>query len=362
MSGSHFITDPSVGGVLPEPPPAPGKAQQRHNRDRVRGGGSTGPAPLGNMVGSSLQMREVYSFIGRVASSRHPVLILGETGTGKELVARAIHRQGPWREAPFVPVDCGSLAAPLIESELFGHVRGAFTGAARSRDGLLASAGQGTLFLDEIGELAIELQSRLLRTLQEREFRPVGSNARRHLLSRVIASTNQNLGEAAKRHSFRKDLYFRLNVLSVELPPLRVRKADIPALVHHFMALHGGETKAFVGASDQAMSKLMAYDWPGNVRELENCVRRALVLGSGPEIDVKDLPSSILYSAAAISPDRNGPEPLRELERRAICDAVQSTGGDCLRAAQLLGISKTTIYRRLKQYKLEDPLARTSTP
>jgi two-component system response regulator HydG len=289
------------------------------------------------------------------------VLILGESGVGKELLARAIHAGSPWHDEPFVPVDCGSLTPTLIESELFGHARGAFTGAIQSRQGLLASAGQGTVFLDEIGELPLQLQSRLLRALQEQEIRPVGSNSRKHLESRIIASTNQDLKEAVTLGAFRKDLYFRLNVLAIELPPLRLRKNDIPALVRHFIARHCAEAKAFAGVSAEAMSKLMAYDWPGNVRELENCVRRALVLGPGPEIQVKDLPTSVLYAVRATPSPGSGVLSLRELERRAILQALESARGDRLRAAMLLGISKTTIYRKLKEYKLEDPSSGVST-
>jgi DNA-binding NtrC family response regulator len=308
----------------------------------------------GDVVGTSRAMREVFSFVSKVAPWRDPILILGESGVGKELLARAIHMHSPWHDEPFVPVDCASLTPALIESELFGHTRGAFTGAVESRQGLLASARRGTVFLDEIGELLLELQSRLLRALQEHEVRPVGSEARRHLESRIVASTNQDLKGAVARGVFRKDLYFRLNVLTVELPPLRARKSDIPALVRHFLARHGAESRGFGGVSDGAMSRLLAYDWPGNVRELENCVRRALVLGSGPEIQAKDLPSSVLYAVGDSPSLRTGVVSLRELERRAILRALDSARGDRLQAAMLLGISKTTIYRKLKQYEAED--------
>ncbi|MCL5005032.1 MAG: sigma-54 dependent transcriptional regulator [Acidobacteria bacterium] len=308
---------------------------------------------LGTLIGSSAKMQKVYEMILKVAAKRHPVLVLGESGTGKELVARAIHSYGPWRDLPFVPVDCGALSATLIESELFGHVRGAFTGANRDRSGLLVAGGKGTVFLDEIAELPVELQSKLLRAIQEREVRPVGSNRRMPLEARIIAGTNQHLEGAITRGTFRKDLFFRLNVVSVKLPPLRDRKTDIPALVHHFIDRYSGTSGGAKDISYEAMSRLMSYDWPGNVRELENCIQRALALGSSPEIQMSDLPSNLLYAMQAGSGDRRI-STLRELERDAIRQALEMTAGDRLRAARLLGIGKTTVYRKIKEYGLED--------
>jgi DNA-binding NtrC family response regulator len=306
-----------------------------------------------NLVGTSPKMQKLYRTILKAAAKRHPVLILGESGTGKELVARAIHAYSPWRDKPFVPIDCGALAPTLIESELFGHVRGAFTGATHNRQGLLASARGGTVFLDEIAELPVELQSKLLRALQEREIKPIGSNERTRVEARIIAATNQDIEAAIKRGSVRKDLYFRLNVVSVKMPPLRERKSDIPALVHYFVERYGGEESRVADISSEAMTRLMSYNWPGNVRELENCIQRALVLGAGPVILAKDLPSNVLYQ---VGPMSEGQEvsPLEELERRAILKALEASGGDRLRAAKLLGIGKTTIYRKLKEYGLED--------
>ncbi len=306
-----------------------------------------------NLMGASARMREIYQLIVRVAPKRHPVLIMGESGTGKELVARAIHATGPWRDKPFVPVDCGALAPTLIESELFGHVRGAFTGATQSREGLLAAAGGGTVFLDEITELPVELQARLLRALQEREIKPLGSNQRTRLEARIIAATNQDLQAAIKRGAFRKDLYFRLNVVSIKLPPLRERKSDIPPLAHYFFERHGGAESGMTAISYAAMTRLMSYDWPGNVRELENCIQRAMTMGSGSEIQVADLPSNLLNFMRS-SAESEQVTTLRELERRAILQALEATRGDRLRAAKLLGIGKTTIYRKLKEYGLED--------
>jgi DNA-binding NtrC family response regulator len=282
---------------------------------------------------------------------RHPVLIMGESGTGKELVARAIHTQGPWRTQPFMPVDCGALPPTLIESELFGHVKGAFTGAAQSRQGLLAAAGSGTVFLDEIGELPIELQSRLLRALQEHEVRPLGSNERTKFEARIVAATNQDLGEGIKRGTFRKDLFFRLDVVTIRLPPLRDRKEDVPELARHFLASLG-EDRAVPKLSDKALGVLMTYDWPGNVRELENCIQRAVSLGSGTFIQLEDLPSAMLYRLVRDSSPQDAPT-LQVLERQAIQQAIQATAGDCVRAAKILGIGKTTIYRKLRQYGIE---------
>jgi two-component system response regulator HydG len=299
-------------------------------------------------------MQKVYRLIAKVAVKQHPVLIVGESGTGKELVARAIHSKGPWRDRPFVPIDCGALTPTLIESEMFGHVRGAFTGATQGRQGLLAAAGEGTVFLDEIAELPVELQSKLLRALQEREIKPLGSNERIQMKARIVAATNQDLEAALKRGTFRKELYFRLNVVSIKLPPLRDRREDIPGLVGHFLRKHKANESGIAGVSDEVMARLMSYDWPGNVRELENCIQRALALGSVPEIRMIDLPSNLLYFVGEPRHDQRSLATLQEFEQRAILEALEATKGDRLRAAKLLGIGKTTIYRKLKEYGLDD--------
>jgi len=312
------------------------------------------------LVGTSASMQKVFRFISMAAPKRQPVLILGESGTGKELVARAIHAQSPWQDKPFVPVDCGALTPTLIESELFGHVRGAFTGAHQARQGLLASAQGGTVFLDEIAEMPIELQTKLLRALQEHQVRPIGGNAWTRLEARIIAATNQDIESAVERGSVRKDLYFRLNVLSIKMPPLRERKSDIPALVHDFIDCHGGDEVHVTGISYDSMTRVMTYNWPGNVRELENCIQRALVLGSGPLIQVKDLPSPVLYQMMK----GKGQEEiltLRDMERQAIMHALDATGGDRAQAAKMLGIGKTTIYRKLKECGLVNYLALRKT-
>lgn len=312
------------------------------------------PSPeFAGLIGQSEKMKNVYRLISKVALQRHPVLITGESGTGKELVARAIHTQGPWREHPFVPVDCGALPPTLIESELFGHLKGAFTGAAQSRQGLLAAAGTGTVFLDEIGELPIELQSRLLRALQEHEIRPLGSNERVRFEARMIAATNQDLDAAVKRGSFRRDLFYRLNVVSIKMPPLRDRKEEIPCLVRHFMRRFSNE-KSVKEIPDDVMGRLMSYEWPGNVRELENCIQRAISLGSGTFVQTRDLPSILVYHLARASSSRQSLTTLQALEQQAIRQALTATAGDRVRAAKLLGIGKTTIYRKLKEYGMED--------
>ena len=309
------------------------------------------PTGCCGLTGNSEEMQRVYDLIEKVAPKRHPVMIYGESGTGKGLVARAVHNLAPWSQGPFITVDCGALTPTLIESELFGQIRGAFTGASAARQGLLAAAWGGTVFIDEISELPLELQCKLLHVLQEHEFRALGSNEYTPLNARVIAATNQDLMLAVKRGAFRQDLYFRLNVLCISLHPLRQRRSDIPALVRYFIARLGGAEDGFQGVSEDTMFQMCRYEWPGNVRELENCIARSLTVGAPPQIQKKDLPPSLL----------SAPEPttgvgplatLRELERKAILDAVQVTGGDLLRAAKLLGIGKTTIYRKLKGYRL----------
>jgi DNA-binding NtrC family response regulator len=258
---------------------------------------------FGTFVGISPRMQRVYKLIQKVAQHNYPVLILGESGTGKELVARSIHFSGPRKNKPFAPVDCSSLVPTLIESELFGYVKGAFTGAQQSKQGLFESAGDGTLFLDEIGELPIDLQSKLLRALQEREIKPVGSNERVGINARVIAATNRDLESAIRAGEFRQDLFFRLNVVQIKLPPLRERKADIPLLVSAFLEKFSDPARPISTLSEDAMLRIMAYDWPGNIRELENAIERAVALGSGPILHVTDLPSNLHYAATEKLPD-----------------------------------------------------------
>jgi DNA-binding NtrC family response regulator len=308
---------------------------------------------FGGMIGVSAKMQRVYKMIEKVSQHEYPVLILGESGTGKELVAKSIHYSGIRKERPFAPVDCSSLVPTLIESELFGYVKGAFTGAMQSKQGLLEAAQGGTLFLDEIGDMPVDLQAKLLRALQEREVKPVGSTERRHINIRIIAATNRDLESAIRNGAFRQDLYFRLNVVQVKLPPLRERKSDIQLMVISFLEKFSDPHGPPRTISDDAMRRLIAYDWPGNVRELENAIERAVAMGSGPIVHVGDLPSNLHYPSSERVPDKDEVLPMEELERRAILRTLRETGGDKLAAARMLGIGKTTLYRKLKQYQME---------
>ncbi len=308
---------------------------------------------FGGLLGVSPKMQRVYRLIEKVSQHNYPVLILGESGTGKELVARSIHFSGPRQNRPFVPVDCSALVPTLIESELFGYVKGAFTGAVHSKMGLMEAAGNGTLFLDEIGDMPVDLQAKLLRALQEREIKPVGSTDRIPISTRVIAATNRDLEAAVRQGQFRQDLFFRLNVVQIKLPPLRERKSDIPLLVNAFLEKFSEPNGRVRTIAEDAMARLIAYDWPGNVRELENAIERAVALGSGPVLQVGDLPSNLHYGARDRLPKTDQLVPLEELERRAILRALQESSGDKLAAARLLGIGKTTLYRKVKQYEAE---------
>jgi DNA-binding NtrC family response regulator len=308
---------------------------------------------LNGIVGSSAKIQDLLRMVARLKDTRTPVLITGESGTGKELIARAIHFRGQYAKHPFVAVDCGSLVPTLIESELFGYEKGAFTGALKSKEGLFASANGGTIFLDEIGELPLEMQAKLLRVLQEKEVRPVGSNNRVKVDVRVIAATNRDLESAYREGTFRKDLYFRLNVVTIHLPPLRERRSDIPALVHWF--LNKFAPNQTVRVSDAAMQDLLQYDWPGNVRELENCIERAVALGNQNVIDVHDLPPAIRRISDSVqSPDIQSisSTDLEELERETILRVFEQTKGDKQLTGRMLGISRATLYRKLKRYNI----------
>ena len=331
------------------------------------------------IVGSSARIQEVLRMVSRLKDTRTPVLIYGESGTGKELVARAIHFRGVFASRPFVAVDCGSLVPTLIESELFGYEKGAFTGALKSKQGLFQTADGGTIFLDEVGELPLELQAKLLRVLQEKEVRPVGSNQRVKVDVRVIAATNRDLEAAYKTGAFRKDLFFRLNVVALHVPALRERRSDIPMLVHWFLERFAPGSELHV--SSAAMKALMQYDWPGNVRELENCIERAVALGNGRIIDLGDLPPAIAAGStsiaaatvlrpaaeapAAFDPDLARPVPvaespqdsadatdLEDIERATIQRVFEQVKGDKALAGRMLGISRATLYRKLKRYNI----------
>ena len=324
----------------------------------------------GNLIGTSPEMEKLYRIVSKVAFSTHPVLILGESGTGKELVARAIHANGTHTGKPFIPVDCGSLVPTLIESELFGYVRGAFTGANRAKDGLLAAADGGTVFLDEIGELPLDLQAKLLRALQEKEIRPVGSTQTVPITARVLAATNRDLASMVAAGRFRKDLYFRLNVVNIKIPPLRTRREDIPALAAHFLDRMHRENGVDYVLSDDSLRIMSAYDWPGNVRELENAIERACALSSGPVLQLRDMPSQLqefrMHAFRGETPDPTLHSAddadlqivsIAEMEKEAILTTIRQLNGDKLMAARLLGIGKTTLYRKLKEYGIAETVS-----
>jgi len=311
---------------------------------------------LDGIIGTSAGMQDVLRMISRLKDTRTPVLISGESGTGKELVARAIHFRGALAQTNFVAVDCGALVPTLMESELFGYEKGAFTGATKSKAGLFQAANGGTIFLDEIGELPLEMQTKLLRVLQEKEVRPVGRNEKINVDVRVIAATNRDLESAYRAGTFRKDLYFRLNVVTVHLPPLRERRSDIPMLVRHFLNRYAPGTHLPI--TPAAMKCLLQYDWPGNVRELENCIARAVTLGDQHVIDVQDLPPAIRTEQAASSEmtaqdaSSFSTTALAEMEKMTILRVFDQAHGDKALAGKMLGISRATLYRKLKRYNI----------
>ncbi len=339
------------------------------------------------LIGQSPRMLQLQRLIEKLGRCRWPVLILGETGTGKEVVARSIHQV--LKDGPFITIDCSAMVGPLMESELFGYVKGAFTGALNTKAGLIELAHGGTAFFDEIGELPLDLQAKLLRVLQEKEFRPVGGLAQKRADFRIIAATNRDLAKEVEKGNFRRDLYYRLNVVTLRLTPLRDRREDIPHLITHFLRRYG----RLQTMEPEVMEAMLSYDWPGNVRELENCVQHMLAVNSGPAFHRHDLPSTVLNAlqrrpaltiplhsppvvfaeanplplpaappsfvssnGAAVAPaPAPAPAPvlpLAELERQAILRALEYTGGDRLTAASLLGIGRTTLYRKLKEYEL----------
>ena len=308
-----------------------------------------------SMVGESKAMQEVYEFVSRVAGRDSTVLIFGESGTGKELVARAVHLNSPRKDKPFVAINCAAITETLLESELFGHERGAFTGAVAQKKGKLEVAEGGTVFLDEIGELALPMQAKLLRVLQEREFERVGGTRPIKLDVRLIAATNRDLKEASQSGTFRPDLYYRLNVVSLRMPALRERREDIPLLAAFFANQHGEKVKRKVaGIAPEARKCLMQYDWPGNVRELENAIERAVVLGSTELILAEDLPESILdETAAAGEPANKLAEGLRIAKKMLIEKAIQQANGNYTEAAKLLGVHANHLFRLVRTLNMK---------
>ncbi|AKV01558.1 Response regulator of zinc sigma-54-dependent two-component system [Labilithrix luteola] len=307
------------------------------------------------IVGQSSAMRRVYELISRVGESDASVLIHGETGTGKELIARGIHARSRRKDGPFVAINCAAVPHSLLESELFGHARGAFTDAKAQRTGLFVQASGGTLFLDEIGELPLDVQPKLLRALQERKVRPVGANHEIPFDARIVAATNRNLEDEVYEKRFREDLYYRINVVKIDVPPLRERGGDVLHLAQHFLKQFAQRNdKPTLELSTTGAEKLMAYNWPGNVRELENCMEHAVALARFDQITVEDLPEKIrAYRAERFVVAANDPTEIvtmDELERRYILRVLSLVGGNKSRAAQVLGFDRRTLYRKLERY------------
>jgi len=312
------------------------------------------------IITASGKMEEALNLVGRVAPSQATVLILGESGTGKELFARAIHYASPRGGKPLVKVNCAALPENLLESELFGHEKGAFTGAVARRIGRFEQADEGSIFLDEIGDLSPLLQSKLLRVLQEKEIERVGSNQTIKIDVRVIAATNRNLEEAIRKSTFREDLYYRLNVVTVSLPPLRERKEDLPLLLDHFLKKYNRENKKKVASlTKEARDLLLQYDYPGNVRELENIIERAVVLCRGEILSVQDLPLNLREGKLEMIPGQlkegnSLPETIESLERQLILSALERSGGVQTRAAEDLGINERVLRYKMKKYKIAE--------
>lgn len=313
---------------------------------------------FGNIVGESPKMEKIYEIISNVSNTEANILIQGETGTGKELVARAIHYNSNRKDRPFVKVDCAALAETLLESELFGHEKGAFTGATKDRVGRFRMADHGTIFLDEIGNIPLTVQAKLLRVLQDSEFESVGSDQPVKVDVRIVAATNAELEDRVEKGSFRRDLFYRLNVIRIFLPALRERINDIPMLVSHFLVIHNKKNRKMVeGISRETLNKLMAYNWPGNVRELENVVERAVILCKGKMIEPVDIP--LYQEKTSFQQDLSG-KPLHvlidQVERQIIISTLELAETDKEKAAKILQISRASLYNKLKKHKLTELL------
>ncbi len=311
------------------------------------------------LIGSSPAMKRVFDIMKRVSKLDSSVLIMGESGTGKELVARALHKQGPRGSGPFIAVNCTAMPETLLESELFGHKGGAFTGAQKAHTGLFVQASGGTLFLDEIGDMPLELQPKILRAIEQRTVRPVGGDKEVSFDVRILAATNHDLESAVERKKFREDLYYRLNVIKIELPPLRARENDVLLLAQHFIEQFASATgKKVKGLCAPAAEKLSDYSWPGNVRELRNYIESAVALTDHEKILVEDLPEKIrAYKKSELRLDADDPGGLRsmeEIEHRYIEHVLKAAGGNKTNAAQILGFDRKTLYRKLEKYKISD--------
>jgi DNA-binding NtrC family response regulator len=338
------------------------RSLRRHSEKNANAGDEI-PTEHGKIIGKSPAMLEVYKTVARVAPTKSTVLILGESGTGKELIARAIHEHSPRANRPFVAVDCGALTETILESELFGHMRGSFTGAFADKKGVFEDAQGGTCFLDEIGGISPNMQARLLRVLQEHEIRRVGGKDWLPVDVRVVAATNQDLAEAVAKGDFRQDLYYRLDVISIHLPPLRERADDIPLLAQHFLKYYGLESGKPVPAfSEKAMELLCSHSWPGNIRELENAIEQAVALSYQPVLTPEDLPREVHEQKAAriasvapangqfIFPDTPS---LEEVKKRYVLHVLQLTGGNVSATARILNVDRRSLYRMLARYKIE---------
>lgn len=306
------------------------------------------------LVGTSPKMQDIYAIIDKISFGSPTVLIEGESGTGKGLTANVIHNNSDRRDGPFIPINCGAIAESLLERELYGHIKGAFTGAAKDSVGLFKAADGGTIFLDEIAEVSPAVQVSLLRVLQEKKVRPVGDTRETEVNVRVIAATNKKLTEAIKNKTFREDLYYRLNVISITMPPLRELREDIPLLVKHFIAKHNPPGRPIVPkVSPEAMAKLMDYHWPGNARQLENAIQRAFALSDKDVFAILDFPDEIIQqSDHAMTQDED--LNLKKIEKKTIFQALRKAGGNKAEAAKLLGVNTTTVYRKMAKYNITD--------
>jgi two-component system response regulator AtoC len=307
-----------------------------------------------DIIGTSAPMQKMFDLVARVAETETTVLVTGESGTGKELVAKALHMRSSRRDGPFVAINCAAMPEPLLESELFGHVKGAFTDARTARPGLFVKATKGTLLLDEIGEMPAGMQAKLLRALQERTVRPVGGETEIPFDARIVAATNRDLETEVEEKRFREDLFYRINVVRIQVPPLRARASDILLLAQHFLQhIQSNGVQRVVGLKSAAADKLLSYPWPGNVRELQNCIERAVALAQFDHVGLDDLPERIReFKTARITIESNDPAellPMEEVERRYILRVLEAVGGNKTLAAQVLGFDRRTLYRKLER-------------